>query len=73
MIEQHPFLRMGSYSNAMEEYAEAVIFQVYLTENRLMSSAEVRLVHASLHGAYQSWAAVLSSHMGPLLRKVLRC
>lgn len=43
LIKGNPTLRPGSYSNAIEEYAEAVVFRCYLTEGRLMRQGEVEL------------------------------
>lgn len=35
MIEKEPQLRYGSFSNSIEEYAEAKLFKIWLTEQRL--------------------------------------
>lgn len=43
LIRDNPTLRPGSYSNAIEEYAEAVAFRCYLTDGRLIRQAEVEL------------------------------
>ncbi|KAL4457974.1 hypothetical protein ABPG75_012839 [Micractinium tetrahymenae] len=43
LIKGNPTLRPGSYSNAIEEYAEAVAFRCYLTDGRLIKQAEVEL------------------------------
>lgn len=43
LVENEPNLRGGSYSNSIEEYAEARIFQNYLAEGYLLSSAELPL------------------------------
>ena len=40
VIEEEPTLRHGSYSNALEEYAEAEIFQHYLLHGRLLPMAK---------------------------------
>lgn len=44
LIQEMPSLRGGSYSGAMEEYAEAICFLMYLKEARLPSKKEVELV-----------------------------
>lgn len=43
LISELPTLRGGSYSNAIEEYAEAICFLMYLREGRLPTRAEVGL------------------------------
>lgn len=43
VIKENPTLRPGSYSNAIEEYAEALAFRCYLTDGRLIRQAEVEL------------------------------
>jgi predicted translin family RNA/ssDNA-binding protein len=45
LITESPTLRSGSYSNACEEYAEAVIFSIFLTENRLATPEEIDLAN----------------------------
>eukprot|EP00890_Picochlorum_soloecismus_P000421 jgi/Picsp_1/137/NSC_00137-R1_translin-like protein len=45
LITESPTLRAGSYSNACEEYAEAVIFSIFLTENRLATPEEIDLAN----------------------------
>ncbi len=44
LLAAEPTLRYGSFSAAMEEYAEAAIFRHYLTEGRLLASAALPLV-----------------------------
>ncbi|KAL6776062.1 TRA1 [Auxenochlorella protothecoides x Auxenochlorella symbiontica] len=44
VIKESPGLRYGSFSNAMEEYAEAVVFKGYLEEGRLPPSSSVQYV-----------------------------
>ena len=34
LVQQHETLRSGSYSSALEEYAEAMLFMVFLEEGR---------------------------------------
>ena len=41
ILEANPTLRTGSYTNAVEEYAEARVFLGFLAEKRLMSVAEL--------------------------------
>lgn len=41
-VRETPALRYGSFSRAMEEYAEAVVFRGYLEERRLVPSSAVR-------------------------------
>jgi predicted translin family RNA/ssDNA-binding protein len=43
LIARSPTLRHGSFSNAMEEYAEAVILRTYLNDGRVATRAEVGL------------------------------
>ncbi len=43
LISQSPTLRQGSFSNSIEEYAEAVILQTYLLEGRIATRKEVQL------------------------------
>lgn len=43
-IEANPTLRPGSYSNSLEEWAEAVTFRTYLLEKRLARKGEMPLV-----------------------------
>lgn len=43
LIARSPTLRQGSFSNAIEEYAEAVIFRTYLNDGRVATRAEVGL------------------------------
>lgn len=40
VVQANPTLRGGSFSSALEEYAEAVIFRHYLSHGELMSSQE---------------------------------
>ncbi|KAG2498872.1 hypothetical protein HYH03_003064 [Edaphochlamys debaryana] len=42
-LSKYPALRQGSYSAAIEEYAEAVAFSVFLAEGRLVRSDELAL------------------------------
>ncbi|WIA29404.1 hypothetical protein OEZ86_011908 [Tetradesmus obliquus] len=42
IIEKEPTLRYGSYAAVMEEYAEAAIFKVFLTEGRMLKASELR-------------------------------
>jgi predicted translin family RNA/ssDNA-binding protein len=58
LIEEMPTLRGGSYSNAVEEYAEAVCFLTYLREGRLPSRFEVKLAEVS----EVDWCAVACHH-----------
>ncbi|KAK9916248.1 hypothetical protein WJX75_000477 [Coccomyxa subellipsoidea] len=44
LISQLPDLRHGSFSNAMEEYAEAKIFQAFLKHRRVIPSKELPIV-----------------------------
>ena len=41
LIANEPNLRYGSYSNAMEEYAEARLFQGWLREGRLLPISQI--------------------------------
>ena len=41
ILEANPTLRTGSYTNAVEEYAEARVFLGFLSEKRLASVAEL--------------------------------
>ena len=43
LISQAPTLRQGSFSNSMEEYAEAVILRMYLEHGRVATREEVQL------------------------------
>ncbi|QDZ18636.1 translin-like protein [Chloropicon primus] len=43
-VVAEPTLRQGSYSNALEEFAEAKIFQHYLEEGKLVASTGIKLV-----------------------------
>lgn len=45
LIQSNPTLRQGSFSNACEEYAEAVIFSIYLKEQRIAVPTEIPLVN----------------------------
>eukprot|EP00904_Undaria_pinnatifida_P007341 jgi/Undpi1/3737/HiC_scaffold_16.g07106.m1 len=45
LIEETPRLRMGAFSCAMEEFAEARLYEIWLKEKRLASRAEVGLVN----------------------------
>ncbi|CAL8467066.1 g6602 [Coccomyxa elongata] len=44
VIQQTPDLRHGSFANAMEEYAEAKIFQAFLNHGHVIPSTELPLV-----------------------------
>lgn len=44
LIAEHPTLRLGSFTNALEEYAESVILRVFLTEGRIAKSTELPLL-----------------------------
>eukprot|EP00753_Platysulcus_tardus_P006504 PLAT14252.1.p2 GENE.PLAT14252.1~~PLAT14252.1.p2 ORF type:complete len:232 (+),score=91.16 PLAT14252.1:36-698(+) len=44
MVEEEPSLRRGAFGNAMEEYAEARLFQYYLLHSRVMPFEELGLV-----------------------------
>jgi len=44
IVSKWPKLRTGSFANALEEYTEAVVFQRFLLEGRLMSKEEIQLV-----------------------------
>lgn len=46
IIEKNPTLRQGSFGNAVEEYAEAQIFKIYLQQGRLATSKEIQLAEA---------------------------
>jgi predicted translin family RNA/ssDNA-binding protein len=43
LISQSPSLRHGSFSNSIEEYAEAVILRTYLQDGRVATREEVQL------------------------------
>jgi len=43
IIEREPQLRTGSYSNSLEEYAEAQLFKVWLSEKRIATPEEMPL------------------------------
>ncbi|KAH7618827.1 putative Translin [Nannochloris sp. 'desiccata'] len=43
LISQSPTLRHGSFSNSIEEYAEAVILRTYLQDGRVATREEVQL------------------------------
>ena len=43
IIEKEPQLRYGSYSNSLEEYAEAQLFRLWLRDNRIASPEEIPL------------------------------
>lgn len=44
-IEAEPRLRAGTYGNALEEYAEAVLFLAWLENKRVLSKEEVGMVN----------------------------
>jgi len=46
LLRDYPLLREGSYSDAMEEYAEAVMFKTWITEKRLVGNAEVDMANS---------------------------
>jgi len=46
LVTEHETLRSGSFSNAMEEYAEGVLFQVFLEEGRVGSMDDVAPANA---------------------------
>lgn len=45
-VQANPSLRPGSYSSALEELGEALVFQVFLEERRLASRDEMPLLNA---------------------------
>jgi len=45
-IRENPTLRNGSYANALEEWAEAVLFRTYLEEKRLARMSEMPLLNS---------------------------
>jgi predicted translin family RNA/ssDNA-binding protein len=45
MIESEPTLRQGSFSNSLEEYAEAVLFQAWLEQDgKVLSLDEIKMI-----------------------------
>eukprot|EP00775_Hariotina_reticulata_P010398 gene10398-10556_t len=44
IIDNVPTLRPGSYASSMEEYAEAMIFKIFLQEGRIVKASELNLV-----------------------------
>ena len=43
-IEENPTLRPGSFSNACEEYTEAMIFSIYLSEGRVAAPKDIEIL-----------------------------
>eukprot|EP00879_Flechtneria_rotunda_P028896 GHRR01031131.1.p2 GENE.GHRR01031131.1~~GHRR01031131.1.p2 ORF type:complete len:167 (+),score=60.45 GHRR01031131.1:148-648(+) len=63
IIQKEPTLRPGSYSNALEEYAEAMVFKVFLQENRILKASELSLVQVEEYlGGVLDFTGELNRH-----------